>query len=162
MFIRKKQTLHLAKCVFTRLNLGRLKLVNKIWVDWNLWRKMLQILFLCLSLWSWPAMLKLKTEKVMIESPKNQVVVNILQLYFLYLRLCLNCTWFVCFLRVAPLVCSLCYHHCPETLKICSRALSFLIFSPPGWNEAFMKRFQLMVPVPNHHVTKNLTGHSMH
>ena len=46
VFIRKKQTSHQAKCVFTKLNLGWLKLlkkmswmklVNKNWVDWNLW-----------------------------------------------------------------------------------------------------------------------------
>ena len=38
--------------------------------------------------------------------------------------------------------------------------ISVVVFAPV--QEFVLTRFQLMVPVPNHDVTKNLTGHRMH
>ena len=38
--------------------------------------------------------------------------------------------------------------------------ISVVVFAPI--QESVMTRFQLMVPVLNHDVTKNLTGHRMH
>ena len=38
--------------------------------------------------------------------------------------------------------------------------ISVVVFAP--FQEFVMTMFQLIVPVPNHDVTKNLTGHKMH
>ena len=45
--------------------------------------------------------------------------------------------------------------------KFCNvRRIGVVVFAPV--QEFVMSRFQLMMPVPNHDVTKNLTGHRMH